>query len=758
MTGSTQRQASLDALWSFFVGIVASIGLVIVTGVSSSPAMIAGFGAAGGLALVAGLHTDGRRRVLLLLLAGLALGGWRGFEETDRRNALDVMLESSSPITLRVNLTILEGWSASRWGQATTVRVDGASHASRGVDLPRRCRLEVRTSASSLDLPRPGVSVEALVSIKGTPEWPLLVAASPELLDTLKNPRGAPAIREYLAQSLIAAAATNPGRIRSAELAAALALGRRDLVPTHRRRGWRDSGLGHALAVSGLHVGIVSGTFWLIGVIIGLQPKTIRWILLMAIPSYTILAGAAPSAIRACLMVCLYLGARLFGRAAEPLGTVLTAASVMLLVNPGLIAQPGFQLTVMVTAALIRWAPPLTERLRGPQWLRGALAIPIVAQLAAAPIAAIHFKTAIPLAAAVNLAIPLLLTPAIPLAVAAVLIAPIWHTAAGWILDSISLLTDALWVIGGLGRHWKLIVPTLPGFVLFLLVLLGLTAFRYDRLGRTAGVIWLILVLFSPAGWMLARNRNGDHVDLLPVGDGLALTLSMEGNTLLFDGGHYRSEAAELLTDMGIRALDVIVVSHGDEDHAGGIKAVLESIPTARMIVPYWLMSEPQVLPILRAARHAGTSVSIAARGSLIRLGISRLDVLWPPVGRHDAIDNDRSLVIRAQIPSGPIVLTGDIGAGIERILAQTSFLDADVLLIPHHGSASSTSDIFLKSVSPDLALIPAGPENRHHHPHPTVLNRLAAHNIPFLYPARDGWCGAKLNDRKLWQAYTMRK
>lgn len=718
--------------------------------------MIIILGGLGVLALVAGLHTDGRRRVILLLIAGMALGGTRGFNETQRRTEIGTMLASSAPVALRVNMTILEGWSTSRWGLTTKVRVEAATHGPVAIDLPRRCRFEVRTTAGDANLPRAGTEIQALVAVKGTPDRPLLVASSPFLLDIVQAPRGAPAVRDFLATSLINAAGTDSGRIRSAEMAAALALGRRDLVPTHRRQGWRNSGLGHALAVSGLHVGIVSGTLWLIAVMIGLQPKTIRWILLVTIPGYTILAGAAPSAVRACLMVCLYLIARLMGRAALPLGTVLTAASIMLLVSPGLIVQPGFQLTVAVTAALIRWAPQLAERLRGPRWFKGAVAIPVVAQLAAAPIVAAHFKTAIPLATFVNLAIPLLLTPAIPASVAAVLLAPIWQSAAGWVLELIGLLTQTLWIVGSLGRHWTVIVPSLPATILILLVVLASTAIRYDRVARVAGAIWLTLILISPAIWLLSPTGDRDRVEMLPVGDGLAATVTVGRKTHLFDGGRYRTEAAELLADTRLRHLGAVIVSHGDEDHAGGIRSVLKSIETEQLIIPSWLIAEPQVVPLLRAARHAGVSVTPVARGSLIRSGSLRLDVLWPPAGHQRLTNNDRSLVIRAQMPTGSIVLTGDIGSSIERILVDSSFLDADLLLVPHHGSASSTSDRFLQSVSPSLALIPAGPENRHHHPHPTVLNRLSAQNIPFLFPARDGRCGAVFTDHQRWQAYTM--
>ncbi len=754
MTPPASPQTPLNALWACVVGVVSAISLTIITGSILPQAAVLGLGTVGFLFVAAGFHFNGRRRTLLLLIAGIALGGWRGFEETQRRDTLDTLLQNPQSVVLRVNMTVLEGWSVGRWGHTTKVRIHGATHNSRPVSLPRRCRLEIRNCGAGLDLPMPGTSVRGLVALKGTSDRLLLVAASPSLLTPIKTARGTPALREYLAVSLIKAGGTDAGRIRAAELAAALALGRRDLVPIHRTRGWRASGLGHALAVSGLHVGIVSGTLWLLCVLLVLQPTTIRWILLVTVPGYTILAGAAPSAVRACLMVCLYLAARLLGRAAMPLATVMTAALAMLLVSPGLVFNAGFQLTVCVTAALIRWAPPLTERLRGPHWLRGAIAVPIVAQVAAAPIVAFHFKTAIPLAAIVNLAIPLLLTPTIPLAVGSAILAPMWPGGAGWILDAIRFLTNTLWTIGGLGRHWNLIVPTVPGFILFLLFAAGLMALRFDRFGRAAGALWIVLLVLSPIGWFIHPEPPGDIAELLPVGDGLALRLTAGGQTSIFDGGHYRSEAAEMLADRGVRRLGAVIVSHGDEDHFGGIQRLLETTTADTLIIPSWLMSDAGIVPILRAARLRGTTISTVARGSLFRCGPVRFDVLWPPAETSNLTDNDRSLVIKARMPSGSILLTADIGASIERALARTSYLKADLLVAPHHGSASSTSNTFLNAVSPTLVLIPAGPNNRHHHPHSSVLSRLNQRSIPFVYPARDGPCGALADKNHQWQKF----
>ena len=746
------RQALLDPLWALTTGIAAGIGLVVALSVSGSRPAAFALCLSGILLAAAGLRLDGRRRVLLLLAAGLTLGTGRGLIESGRTMHLARMIEDPSPIALRVEATILEGWATGRWGRTTRVRVSRAERPSEKIDLPRCCRLEVRNVDPAVALPLPGTPVRVLAALKGPPERPLLVVASPNIIESTGPPAGLPALRDHFTRSLIRAAGTDVDRLRAAELAAALALGRRDVLPDHRRQGWRNSGLGHALAVSGLHVGIVAGTLWLIGVALGTRPRRIRAILLVIVPLYTVLAGAAPSAVRACVMLCLYLGARLLGRAVLPLGAILAATAAMLLIDPSLIDDAGFHLTVVVTAALIRWSPSLTDFLRGPRWLRAALAVPLVAQAAAAPLIALHFRKLIPLAALVNLAVPLLLTPAIPLSVAAAGLAPLWPGGAGILLDLIGDITGLLWTVGSVGRSWILVTPAVPHLAVIFLTLAAPIALRYDRWGRAAGIAWLILLLLFPVSLIRTADRGVDTAELLPVGEGLSLLMETGDGTFLFDAGRSPLEAARLLADNGVRRLDLVFASHGDADHIGGLVSVLRSTRVDRLVVPSWLNSDPAAVPVLRAARLRGTSIVPVARGSIVRAGTTRLDVLWPPAVDPPRIDNDRSLVVRVRTPSGAVLLTADISASIEAELARSSLLRADVLLTPHHGSRTSTSTAFLDAVAPGIVLIPAGPRNHHHHPHPSILDRLSAREISFVYPLRDGQCGARADGPHQWR------
>jgi competence protein ComEC len=155
----------------------------------------------------------------------------------------------------------------------------------------------------------------------------------------------------------------------------------------------------------------------------------------------------------------------------------------------------------------------------------------------------------------------------------------------------------------------------------------------------------------------------------------------------------------------------------------------------------------------MRAARRSDSRVVPVARGSCLRAGDTRLEVLWPPTGDVPGPENERSLVVRLCQPEGVFLITSDIGTKTEYRLSRLSSLACDVLIAPHHGSRASSSSVLISAAHPTQILIPAGPRNIHGHPHSEVLERYRLRGIPFRYPARDGACGAVFREGK-WQAY----
>jgi competence protein ComEC len=743
VTNEAGEARALRPLWLLTTGAAVGALCSTITTVEPPSWLPASLVLIGLAATAVALRWRGGARYELWLLAGLALVCGRGLGQTDEILHLQRMI-ANGEITVRAQLVIIEGWSDARWGYRTRARVVTASRDDEDLWLPRRCRLEIRGSADPNALPRPGSVVDVLARVRGHHRSPLLVVASDRLVQDTGDRRLLPAIRNRLAHDLLRAAGTDADRIRTAEMAAALALGRRDLVPREARDRWRRSGLAHMLAVSGLHVGLVGGAVWLLLALTGVSPRTTRTAVLIAVPAYAILAGAAPSAMRAALMAAIYLGARLLGRAILPMAAVLLAVTILLVADPSLIANIGFQLTVVITAALVRWVPVLSTTLFGPRWVTGAVAVPVVAQTAAAPLVAWHFRTLIPGAIIANLFALPLLAPIILGSVASAAIAPLWSSPAALGLDLINLLLSILRAVSAPARAVEIVTPLVPVAVAILLAGAGWIALQARRWAHFGVLAWMCILAFLGASWLLRRPPVSPTVELLPVSDGAAVLVSHGVDAVLADAGRYQREAAQMLAESGHRRLRAVIASHTDEDHVGGMVHILRTFKVQLLVVPAWMLAEPQVVPLARVARRSGARIRPVAMGSAVTLGSIRLEVVWPPATNPPRQENERTLVTRARLHQGSVLLTADIGRSTERQLARSGPLRNAVLVVPHHGGRSSTSPVLLEATTPSVALIPAAPGNTHGHPHSEVLDRLAKRHIPFRYPARDGRCGAR--------------
>jgi len=753
VTPPSGESGALAPLWCFALGSATAAGTALWMTTSGPRWLAWTLVAAGTLAVAAAIRRGFDTPKLVWFLAGLALVGGFGLRAVDQRRTVASLIDREPPVWLRARVSIVDGWSKSHWGWQATVNVRQARHADRPIRALGRCRLEVRGRVDPRKLPEPGAVVAGLISVRGSFDRPLLVTRSADLLETRPERSLIPTIRDHLARRLVDAAGTDVRRLRAAELAAALALGRRDLIPREQRDGWRRSGLAHVLAVSGLHVGLVAGVLWLVLFGFGASPTTTRIAILLALPAYAVLAGSSPSAVRAALMGMTYVGARLLGRALVPMAAVLVAASALLAVDPTLIGRVSFQLTVLITAALVRWAPALTSRLPLPRWLAAAVVVPIIAQLAAAPIVAHHFRSAIPGAAVANLLVPWLLAPVVVAAVGATLIAPVSGSVAGWLLALVAAGGDGLWLASAPGRAVELVTPDVSPAVLALLIVCGVTALLPWRRASIGAAAYVAVLAGTVLWWRLAPPASATIVELLPVPYGLAVEASSGGRHLLMDGGGTRRDAAELLAPRRIRRIDAVLASHGDEDHIAGLTTVMRTTAVDRLILPVWLASRPEAVPLLRQARRRGTRVVRVARGTRLTIDDMALDVLWPPAVGAPVEDNERSLVARLRLDGDSVLLTADIGRSIEHELVASGPIRCSLLVLPHHGSRSSSSPELLDAVGARLALIPAGPDNLHHHPHPDVLARLDARGIRYRMPIRDGRCGARRTNGR-WQLY----
>jgi len=232
---------------------------------------------------------------------------------------------------------------------------------------------------------------------------------------------------------------------------------------------------------------------------------------------------------------------------------------------------------------------------------------------------------------------------------------------------------------------------------------------------------------------------------------------------LLIDGGTAVPGGADLgesvvlpaLRALGVRRLDLVVASHGDLDHRGGLPAVLRALPVAEVWLPPGGRKDPAFRELIAVAETRGVRLEERGAGSVsVQLGDLRVTPVWPPpdtAGGRSAGRNDRSLTLRIEVAGHALLFPGDLEAGAEsQLIASGASLRAEVLKLPHHGSRSSSSARFLEAVDGAVAVVSAPRFSRFGMPHPEVVARASADGYAVWWTGRDGAVLIGL-DPRLW-------
>jgi competence protein ComEC len=267
--------------------------------------------------------------------------------------------------------------------------------------------------------------------------------------------------------------------------------------------------------------------------------------------------------------------------------------------------------------------------------------------------------------------------------------------------------------------------------------------------GTSARVFWALVV----SGLVTLAPSESIHPSLprliaLEVGQGAATLIQGRRATVLVDagsaypGGDWGARAVvPALAALGIEKLDLVVVSHGDLDHRGGVPSVLAALPVAEVWLPLGAATDPAFDRIRTAARSRG--VAIRERGADAPaqwLGDLRISALWPTPESHGRSRNDRSLVLRVEVAGHTLLLPGDLESGAELDLVnRNTDLRAEVLVLPHHGSRSSSSAAFLDAVDATVAIASAPCDGRFGMPHREVIDRANALGLSVWWTGRDG-------------------
>ena len=523
----------------------------------------------------------------------------------------------------------------------------------------------------------------------------------------------------------------------SSALMEAMTLGIRDELG-ELRETFAAAGLAHVLALSGLHVGLLmAAAGWLLAPL-GIQ----RYPLLLLLDfAYVLLVGASPSIVRAAVMVAvllltLWLGA---GRL-EPWPAMGMAALVTLLIHPAWLFDISLQLSYGAVAGMLLFALPLAGLLRGdpplPWWhprvsLLGAGVTSAAAQALTLPLVASSFGSLPLFSTLVNLVALPLASLLVPLGFAAGVLGSLALPLAGLVNVATAPLAGLLIWLASEGASlpslvWGEVEPV--GYLYF-----GLAAAAVALVVNGLLRLWRGLLVVSLAA-LLSASTPATHqppeLVVLDVGQGDSILLRLPGRVeILVDGGGTPFSDFDVgsgtvlpaLRALGVDELELVVSTHADADHSEGLVSVLREMPVQLLAVGVQDRGTPAYDELVGTARSKGVEVRAFGRGERIRIGDALLEVLNPPP-RPYGKSNDDSLALAVYLRGVPrALLLGDISKVVEQELTPPA---VDVLVAPHHGSASSTSTRLLRMASPRHAVISVG-RNSYGHPSGEVLERL---------------------------------
>ncbi len=516
---------------------------------------------------------------------------------------------------------------------------------------------------------------------------------------------------------------------QAAAMVNALAIGDRSYIDRATWDMFAATGTSHLVAISGLHIGIVAGLAYFMMLQLW---RLVGWLTLrvpaqqgaavaalLAATIYAALAGFAVPTQRALIMLAVLLGAGILRRSGQPARNLAIALFMVVLWDPMAVLSIGFWLS-FAAVGVILYGITGRHGESGLFWKWGRVQWLVTIGLAPLLIAAgLKVSLAAPI---VNLiAVPLFSFIVVPMVLGGLLLSLFTEAigfpllaAAGWLLQyGVDLLSQLA------GVEWLTWVRSTPPLWVWLPALLGILILLMPR-GLPAR--WLAIVLLSPL--LLTSPQRPQMGALwftqLEVGDGLAIVLQTANHTLLYDLGPRYSDSFDagsavvvpFLRERGITRVDRIIVSHGDMDHQGGLQSTLEYVQSRLL-----LSSEP--------GRISGFSAAPCETPAQWSWDGVDFEILHPAPG-HSWRGNNASCVLRVANGVSSILLPGDIKRRVEARLAATvgERLDVDIVVIPHHGSKSSSSPGFIRRVSPIYALASTAYHSRHGFPRAEVTAR----------------------------------
>jgi competence protein ComEC len=537
-----------------------------------------------------------------------------------------------------------------------------------------------------------------------------------------------------------------------AALSSALIFGDRDMMDPDVLSDYQKAGIIHLLAISGLHVSLFIGMLFFIGLRLGATKEFMTHFILVLLPIYAVLTGGSPSVLRAVFMIFIVMAVMKWRRVVkiDPIDSIGLAFSFLLLINPLILLDVGFQLSFSVTFAVILSVPLILQRYQSS--LAKLIATSIIAQFSSLPFLLFHFYQSSMISIIANLLfIPFFSFVLLPGIYLLFFFQLLFGLIPLWIIDLfIKLIHLSTLISRGLARiSIAQFIPGRPSaFFLFLYTIIILLIFViWERKHFARKNIFLISLIFLLFTFQVGWNRINPYgeVSMIDVGQGDCILIHLpfnKGNYLIDTGGTMNFEEEEwkskkrtfevgkdvvvpYLKSKGITKIDKLILTHGDMDHIGGSFAILKELKVKQILMPSTMEESTLETTIKQEAKKNRIPVVKVSEGVYWRNKNSSFYILSPEKN-FKGERNRGSIAIYAEIGGLTWFFGGDLDQeGEENIIKKYPDLSFDVLKVGHHGSKTSSSEAFLNQSMPKISLLSVGEKNRYGHPNHEVITKL---------------------------------
>lgn len=489
-------------------------------------------------------------------------------------------------------------------------------------------------------------------------------------------------------------------------------------------RSYQENGISHLFAISGMHITLLTGMLSKLLKKMKVSEEQEYFIITIFLINYLIIVGLTPSILRGILFYIFFTLNKLYYFYIKPVNIYLFIISLSLLVNPNYLFDIAFQYSYLISLSLIS----LSSTLQSNNYIKSLLKVSIISFIVSIPITIRNFYQINILSIIYNLFyVPLVSIVIFPMSLL-VLVIPklnIIYNIFIIILETTSTFFSKI-------NTLKLVFIKLPNivYIIYFIIIL-IYIFRNKK-----EYLYILLILLT-VHFSIPIISNNDYIDVIDVGQGDSILIHLNRKNILIDTGGDTSYSSNkdgeiffntiypTLKSNGIKKLDYLILSHGDKDHMGEAKKIVESIDVNKVIfnVGSYNYLEKNLIKTLKRK-------NIKYYKNIENIYIRNTPIYFLNTGIYNN-ENDNSNVLYFIVNNYKFLLMGDAGVDKEKdILDEYSIEDIDFLKVGHHGSDTSSSKEFIDIMNPKYSIISVGENNRYNHPKKSVLNTLSNSKI----------------------------